>query len=525
MLVVVSVVVASMWSTNPTVADADTCDRLEIPRLSMERCVVPGDQPQIDSGSVVRVDDLSSQTVHWLAGHQTSHGGTFRDLTGLRMGDTVRYRDRSYTVVDYELIERGAPGRVVEWSLSSTPSVLLQTSYSSSEVHIWRAIAANADDRPDPGDAERRQVTSLGQPVGVTLIEPARLLDTRRAALPMSAGEWRPVDLTADAGVPADAVAVFANVTVVGRGGPGYLVATRCDLWQRPVSNVNWNDSSPVANGVVIPIASGRFCIFTSAPADVVIDLEGYASPGSELGFRPVGPLRLLDTRELDGQPVRAGRSVRIELPEGLSEDPISGLSLTVTSTDSDAGFVAVHRCDRPFGLTSVLNTRGRAAVANGVVVPLDLTSGLCVTPSSTMHIVIDVNGFFTPTGARLQLVTPTRLVDTRRTDSDVVSRGFRGTTPSDRTIVDFGAWSAVGAIGEQAAYLNVTTVEAARGGFVTVWPCRRPRPVASVQNPLPGQATASSISVQTSEGPVCAFVLSTVHVVVDVLAVWVAVT
>jgi hypothetical protein len=122
----------------PTVG---ACDELAIPSLALTRCVVDGEQPEIDAGHVVRVDYLSSSAVHWLAGHRTSHGATFSTLTNLRIGASVRYRAQTYIVTDYRLVDRYNPATVGSWMSSDQPSVVLQTSASGAYVHVWRALA------------------------------------------------------------------------------------------------------------------------------------------------------------------------------------------------------------------------------------------------------------------------------------------------------------------------------------------------------------------------------------------------
>ena len=93
-----------------------------------------------ESGGSTKVDGLSSDTVHWAAGHRTSHGGTFGSLTNLRIGALVYFRGRTYVVVDYRLVNRFQPESVADWVYSTTPSVVLQTSASRSMVHVWRSV-------------------------------------------------------------------------------------------------------------------------------------------------------------------------------------------------------------------------------------------------------------------------------------------------------------------------------------------------------------------------------------------------
>ena len=121
-------------------ADAAACDAVSVPSLGLERCVTEGGQAVIDAGGVARYTTLSSDTVHWLAGHRTSHGGTFGTLVNLRIGALVHFRGRTYVVVDYQLANRYESDTVADWVYSTTPSVVLQTSATSLMVHVWRSV-------------------------------------------------------------------------------------------------------------------------------------------------------------------------------------------------------------------------------------------------------------------------------------------------------------------------------------------------------------------------------------------------
>lgn len=118
---------------------ASACDSLLVPTVDIDRCVVPGHQAEIDAGQVVRVDSLSTEAGHWLAGHRTSHGGTFRALPGLQRGDELTYRGVEYRVLEYRVVGFDQPGDVLDWTHSFGPTVVLQTSRDASHAHLWRA--------------------------------------------------------------------------------------------------------------------------------------------------------------------------------------------------------------------------------------------------------------------------------------------------------------------------------------------------------------------------------------------------
>ncbi len=68
------------------------------------------------------------------------------------------------------------------------------------------------------------------------------------------------------------------------------------------------------------------------------------------------------------------------------------------------------------------------------------------------------------------------------------------------------------------AVVLNVTVADAAEGGFVTVFPCDRPRPLASNVNFPGGKVVANQVTAKVSAaGFVCLFTSSTANVVADV--------
>ena len=119
-------------------------------------------------------------------------------------------------------------------------------------------------------------------------ITPDRKLDTRNtgraATIPVAA--------------PDGAEAVAATLTVTGGGAAGFLTAYPCSGTLPNVSNVNWEAGETVAGAVFVPVATdGTFCIFTSSPTDVIVDITGVFGDAGTLQFAPVTPTRMVDTR------------------------------------------------------------------------------------------------------------------------------------------------------------------------------------------------------------------------------------
>lgn len=112
---------------------------------------------------------------------------------------------------------------------------------------------------------------SAPQSSDFVVVAPYRTLDTRAEAR-LDAGQ----EIVVYPGI-GRAVAVAVNITLTGTVGPGYLTA-----WaegERPdISIVNSSHADEnVANYAVVPLAAdGTFRIYSSAPADVVVDVMGY---------------------------------------------------------------------------------------------------------------------------------------------------------------------------------------------------------------------------------------------------------
>ena len=71
---------------------------------------------------------------------------------------------------------------------------------------------------------------------------------------------------------------------------------------------------------------------------------------------------------------------------------------------------------------------------------------------------------------------------------------------------------------GAVAVTLNVTATETTGAGFVTVWPCDRPRPTVSNLNVVAGQTVPNAVSVQlAANGTVCLFATTGLHLLADV--------
>jgi hypothetical protein len=141
---------------------------------------------------------------------------------------------------------------------------------------------------------------------GFVAVDPGRLLETRAGASPTvdgllsgigvrAAGSTTEVQVAGRGGVAVGAVAASLNVTVVGATGGGYLSVFPCGGTPPNASNINFADGWTIANAVISKLsADGKVCVFTSARADVIIDVNG-SFAGDSTTNPPTGNIGYLE--------------------------------------------------------------------------------------------------------------------------------------------------------------------------------------------------------------------------------------
>ena len=192
--------------------------------------------------------------------------------------------------------------------------------------------------------------------------------------------------------------------------------------------------------------------------------------------FVPVQPCRLVDTRQVGGEPVPAGgeHDVPVGGRCGVADDATAAVvTLTVVGA-AGSGFATLFPTGSTRPATSTLNYRTGQVVANTQITRLTDSSVSVFTLAST-HVVIDVSGYFVAapsdgtSAGRLVVVEPHRLVDTRST-----TRPSPGSTLRIRPDVPADAL---------AVAVNVTTTATRGAGYFSVFPAGTPRPETSILN------------------------------------------
>ncbi len=244
-----------------------------------------------------------------------------------------------------------------------------------------------------------------------------------------------------------------------------------------------------------------------------------------------VQPARLLDTRvggtTVDGLqagtgPVAPGSQVVLQVA-GRGTVPLDATSVVLNITadrGTGQGYVTVYPCDAPLPLASSLNFSTDAPVPNAVFVKLSASGTACLrVAESAVDLIADVNGFF-PAGSDFGAVTPARLLDTRAGTAtiDGTQVGTGPLTPGTTVVLPVAGRGGT-PVDASSAVLNITADRGSGTGYVTVYPCDAPRPLASSLNYSTGTPAPNAVITKLSTiGTVCLFVAeATVDLIVDV--------
>jgi len=369
--------------------------------------------------------------------------------------------------------------------------------------------ASTASAPVTPLSRSEAPVPTAATPVAVA---PLRLLDTRSGAIPAS-GSTTTVHVTGLDGVPADAQAVFLNVTATAATARGFITVWAAGAPRPGTSNLNVDIANQtIPNMVVSPVgAGGDVSIFVQNSTHLVVDVTGYVPTG--IGYTSLTPTRAIDTREGVRPADASTTTVKVTDVAGA---PIGATSviLNVTATNTGgAGFITVYPAgaDRP--TTSNLNVDHVGETrANLVIVPIGPDGTVSLFTQTSADLVVDVFGFFSPEANYNSVQPAQRLLDSR------IAPSTKPATDSTTMVRIAG----VGPVPTDVKYviINVTSDTPTAPGFITVYPGGTPRPLASNLN-VDGPTTIAANLVFVpvgADGTVALYSQNGGHLIVDVL-------
>lgn len=258
------------------------------------------------------------------------------------------------------------------------------------------------------------------------LPKPVRLLDTRSGqtacqapGVPISSN---PVSLQvrgtcAGVTIPSSALAVVGNTTVLNSTG-GYLTLYPSGTTRPLLSNSNFAAGQVVNASFTAKLnPDGFLSIYSSATADVVMDIVGYYSfsevdeNGPGLLFYPLPvPKRILETRSgfssvcgsSSGQPVQAGTDNTLAthpcVASGISNQAQAIVGNATVITPQTDGYLTLwpHNATQPLAASSNF-TAGQILNRHFMVGLENVQGRFKYFSSTTTHLVIDVSGYFVP--------------------------------------------------------------------------------------------------------------------------------
>lgn len=283
---------------------------------------------------------------------------------------------------------------------------------------------------------------------------------------------------------------------------------------------------SRLTAGVLLSVLLGTAALSaTVSAASAAVPVRGT--------FTPLDPARVLDTRDgtgVAGQhpgPLGEGQVTKLHMAgvAGVPETGAGAVVLNITATAApEAGYIVAFPCGLPRPNASSLNFAKGVDTPNLVTVKLGTNGDVCIFAAKETQLVADVSGFYADDfaavpGYRYHEVEPSRLLDTRDGTGLVNGRAPGVFTANEVLALDVTGVGGVPADGARAITLNMTTADATGAGYLTVFPCDRPRPGVSNLNFDPAvSAVANLVTVRIPEsGQICIYASAPVQVIADV--------
>ncbi|MGW1752527.1 right-handed parallel beta-helix repeat-containing protein [Streptomyces sp. NPDC002092] len=222
--------------------------------------------------------------------------------------------------------------------------------------------------------------------------------------------------------------------------------------------------------------------------------------------YTPLTPVRLLDTRHAVGvtttTPVAAGADLVLPVPSvaGIPAADVSAVVANVTVTQPTAGghLTVYPHNGEPLPTASNLNFTAGQTVANLVTVPVDGAAVVFHNGSSgTVHVLMDLQGFYGRAGSGFKPVSPARVLDTR---SGLGTSSAGAITAHGTLSLDLSGRVPAGTT---AVVLNLTVTRPTENGYLTAYPDAGSMPGVSNLNFTAGETVANLAVVPVTDGKV----------------------
>ena len=227
-----------------------------------------------------------------------------------------------------------------------------------------------------------------------------RLLDTRTGttsdnAVPKvvgtrAAGTTTSVTVAGRIYVPMTATGATLTVSIDSPAAAGYATVYPCGSARPLASTINFSANKSISNTAIVPLGTGgAVCVYNSATAHVVLDLQGYYTSTAETAL--LTPARYLDTRPNEktfdgnfqgGGPISAANTKSLQVGN-RGQVPLNATSaiMTVAVKAIGSGYVTVWPCGAQFPTASTINFTAGTIVANTIISSIGTNQSVCFTP------------------------------------------------------------------------------------------------------------------------------------------------
>jgi alpha-tubulin suppressor-like RCC1 family protein len=356
----------------------------------------------------------------------------------------------------------------------------------------------------------------------VPLGEPCRVVDTRNAGGAISAGEYRLFQVAGSGvnfgaqggsdngcGIPDGVGAAEVSVTAVAPAGTGWLRVGPNDGSEPAATFLAYNSGVGITNTGTVPLDRANLQDLLvrnfAGETELVVDVQGYYTAGSGLGYVPLAaPCRLVDTRIGGGEigldefrsfqvagtganfAAQGGTAGGCGIPAGVTAAEISVTAVA----PSGSGYVRIAPNDGSnpwatfFAYSSGIGITNTGSVT--MAAAWDSKDLMVRNFAAGTQLVIDVQGYFPASGGtRYQTVTPCRIVDTRSVGGLIPSGATRGFQVGGTRVgfIAQGAASSAGCGVPQRAVAveaSLTAVTPAANGYGRVFPAGATPPNAT---------------------------------------------
>jgi hypothetical protein len=258
-------------------------------------------------------------------------------------------------------------------------------------------------------------------PGGFVAGSQTRLADTRSGkgvpAAKVGTGGAVTVQAGGLAGVPPDASAVYANITVLNQTAIGYLRTYAADQPAPSTGALDFDDSA-TAQSVAIPLSpDGQFKVLVGAggPVDLAIDIQGYFTAAATSATFTPAAVHLLDTRVAPVRTLAANSVLKLSVAgvAGIPTvaDGLGAVALnlrTVHPAGAAGGYLRLWPSDQAEPATSNVNytTDNVYRTDLAIVAPAaDGSISIRNGGSAPVDLVVDVEGWFADPGPGIPVV------------------------------------------------------------------------------------------------------------------------